>query len=63
MNWIKLEDQKPEIGQLVVVNFDDNDKVVARYNKNVNGESEFLTRFGGAKDEKITHWLAIPDNE
>ena len=61
MKWINIKDAKPELGQLVVVNFKDNFKHIYVYVKDIDGKNEFINGGVVARKENVTHWLALPD--
>jgi len=68
MDWINIEDQVPEDGQLVLTYFDilDNKIEISRYKNLLGTEDEifghnmFHNRSGWLTDD-VTHWMPLPE--
>lgn len=68
MDWIKIEDQVPEDGQVVITYFEElNNKIeISTYKNLVGTEDEmfghnmFYNKSGWLTDD-VTHWMPLPD--
>lgn len=68
MDWIKIEDQVPEDGQVVITYFDLlNNKIEIAIYKNLVGTEDkmfghnlFYNKSGWLTDD-VTHWMPLPD--